>query len=161
MTAESARREGASTRIVIIWKRASDLASHLHRTAASCQTAHSHSKIQRSHQGHSPLWFPAECRAVSDAPPQTFTNGGWTATAATGRISGQEDLRRIEQELDKPPSLPEMLFGSNSLVMRHNASGVEVRTLRACAACIYQHRTLAELQRQAYRIKRYMYKRCR
>jgi hypothetical protein len=66
-------------------------------------------------------------------PPQspralerTFTQGSWTFTAVTACISGQEDLMRIQQILLTPKSLPEMLFGSNSLMLRHNPSGAQV-----------------------------------
>ena len=41
-------------------------------------------------------------------------------------ISGQDQLKEIETKLESPPNLPEMLFGSNKMVLTHDASGTEV-----------------------------------
>lgn len=57
---------------------------------------------------------------------ECFSHGGWSVEAVAGPISGHQDLQRIQSELDNPPNLPEMLFGSNRLTLTHEASGSQV-----------------------------------
>lgn len=56
----------------------------------------------------------------------SFILEGWKFEAAKGCISGRSDLETIEERLHGPPSLPEMCFGANRLVLEHQDSGAKV-----------------------------------
>lgn len=56
----------------------------------------------------------------------TYSHGGWNFEAVKGCISGRRDLDAIEETLHAPPSMPEMCFGANKLVVEHQGSGTGV-----------------------------------
>lgn len=68
----------------------------------------------------------SEARLPARASKRELTHAGWEFVAVDGCISGSDELERLEAALQQPRSLPEMLFGSNSLRVRHLASGTEV-----------------------------------
>lgn len=57
----------------------------------------------------------------------SLLHGAWRFTAASGSISGREQLQQIQERLPAAQTLPEMLFGSNFLSITHVESGTEVR----------------------------------
>lgn len=56
----------------------------------------------------------------------SYVRDGWTFEAVKGCISGRADLEAIQERLHNPPSLPEMCFGSNKLVLQHQDSGAKI-----------------------------------
>lgn len=56
----------------------------------------------------------------------SFILAEWKFEAVKGCISGRNDLETLEARLNGPPSLPEMCFGANRLVLEHQDSGVKV-----------------------------------
>lgn len=74
--------------------------------------------------------LPAASAATSAAArviEDSWSEHGWSITSRKGPISGQAVLQGITSRLDSPPSLPEMVYGDNSLVLRHEASGLQLK----------------------------------
>jgi hypothetical protein len=57
---------------------------------------------------------------------EAYELGSWRFSAASGCISGREQLENIQKRLPEARTLPEMLFGSNYLSVKHMESGLEV-----------------------------------
>ena len=70
---------------------------------------------------------PAENTPVISPPSESnFQHGAWSFTSVSGSISGREQLARIQECLPSAQTLPEMLFGSNYLCIKHMETGTEV-----------------------------------
>ena len=55
--------------------------------------------------------------------PDVFNGHGWTITSHKYPISDAEELHEIQSQLHFP--VPEMTYGNNKLVLRHNSTGWE------------------------------------
>ena len=61
------------------------------------------------------------------AQVRTCTVNGWTIETRKGTISDESALNGIGHLLGDPPNLPEMIFGLNTLRLKHDATGLAVR----------------------------------
>ncbi|KAK9836493.1 hypothetical protein WJX74_001648 [Apatococcus lobatus] len=74
-----------------------------------------------------------------------FTHNGWTVEAVTSAISSDKDMDTIKTQLDVM-SLPEQLFGDNSLQLTNEAYGVQLSFSALPALAAWHQEALPPVQ---------------